>query len=74
MKVKKAKIFAPKKVKGGTSLGREGDVWFAVKCANFSSVEQKAFKTYEMRADNFSIPHPMKRPMMITRLVLRHFS
>ena len=46
MKVKKAKIFAPKKVKGGTSLGRDGDVWFAVKCANFSSVEQKAFKTY----------------------------
>ena len=47
MKVKKAKIFAPKKVKGGTALGREGDVWYAVKCANFTSVEQKAFKRYK---------------------------
>ena len=46
MKVKQAKIFAPKKVKGGTPLGRDGDVWFAVKCANFTSVEQKAFKRY----------------------------
>ena len=42
----KAKINQPKKVKGGSVLGKEGEVWFALKCSNFNKTECRSFKAY----------------------------
>ena len=42
----KAKINQPKKVKGGSDLGKEGEVWFALKCSNFNKTECRSFKAY----------------------------
>ena len=42
----KQKIFVPKKVKGGSGLGKGGDVWFAVKVTGFSNVELRSLKKY----------------------------
>ena len=44
--MKKAKINQPKKIKGGTVVGKEGEVWFALKCSNFNKTECRAFKGY----------------------------
>jgi len=44
--MKPAKIFVPKKIKGGVTIGKEGEVWFAIKCANFNATELRVFKTY----------------------------
>ena len=44
--MKKAKINQPRKIKGGTVLGKEGEVWFALKCSNFNKTECRAFKGY----------------------------
>ena len=38
-KTKKAKINQPKKVKGGNVVGKEGEIWFALKCLNFNKTE-----------------------------------
>ena len=37
-KVKRSKANQPKKVKGGTVLGKEGELWFAIKCSNSNVV------------------------------------
>lgn len=42
----KQKIFVPRKLKGGTQLGKEGETWFAVKVTGFSNVEIRSFKKY----------------------------
>ena len=42
----KQKIFVPKKLKGGSIIGKDGDVWFAVKVTGFSNVELKSLKKY----------------------------
>jgi len=44
--MKTAKIFAPRKVKGGAIVGKDGEVWYAIKCTNFTPAEHRAFKTY----------------------------
>ncbi len=44
--MKKAKINAPRKVKGGSVLGKEGEIWFALKCSNFNKTECRSFKAY----------------------------
>ena len=44
--MKTAKLFVPKKVKGGSTIGKEGEVWYAVRCANFNPTELRAFKKY----------------------------
>ena len=44
--MKKAKINQPKKIKGGTVVGKEGEVWFAVKCSNFNKTECRSFKAF----------------------------
>ena len=41
-KTKKAKINQPKRIKGGSVVGKEGEIWFALKCLNFNS----SFKQY----------------------------
>ena len=48
--MKQAKIFVPKKLKGGAVIGREGEVWYGIKCANFSAPEHRAFKKYVAEA------------------------
>ena len=42
----KAKIFVPRKIKGGSNvcIGKEGEVWYAIRCSNFSAPEHRAFK------------------------------
>ena len=42
----KQKIFVPRKLKGGTQLGKEGETWFAVKVTGFSNVEIRSLKKY----------------------------
>ena len=44
--MKKAKIFVPRKIKGGSSIGKEGEVWHAIRCSSFSAPEHRAFKKY----------------------------
>ena len=44
--MKKAKIFVPRKIKGGSSIGKEGEVWYAIRCSSFSAPEHRAFKKY----------------------------
>ena len=44
--MKQAKIFVPKKLKGGAVIGKEGEGWYGIKCANFSAPEHRAFKKY----------------------------
>ena len=44
--MKRAKFNAPKKIKGGTVVGKTGEIWFAVKCSNFNGTECKSFKKY----------------------------
>ena len=48
--MKQAKIFVPKKLKGGAVIGKEGEVWYGIKCANFSAPEHRAFKKYVAEA------------------------
>ena len=45
-KTKKAKINQPKKIKGGSVVGKEGEIWFALKCLNFNKTECSSFKQY----------------------------
>ena len=45
-KVKRSKANQPKKVKGGTVLGKEGELWFAIKCSNFNKTECRSFKSF----------------------------
>ena len=42
----KAKINQPKKIKGGSVVGKEGETWFAIKCSNFNGTECRSFKKY----------------------------
>ena len=42
----KQKIFVPRKLKGGSQVGKEGETWFAVKVTGLSPVEIRAFKKY----------------------------
>lgn len=44
--VKKSKVFCPRKIKGGATVGKEGETWFVVKTSNLSNIELKAFKKY----------------------------
>ena len=45
-KIKKSKANQPKKVKGGSVLGKEGEIWFAIKCSNFNKTECRSFKSF----------------------------
>ncbi len=40
----KRKANAPKKIVGGRILGRDGDIWFAVKVNGFDKVDYRDFK------------------------------
>ena len=44
--MKTAKIFVPRKIKGGSVVGKEGEVWYAIKCQNFNNTELRSFKKY----------------------------
>ena len=44
--MKQAKIFVPRKLKGGSVIGKEGELWYGIRCANFSAPEHRAFKKY----------------------------
>lgn len=44
--MKKTKIFVPRKLKGGSAIGKDGEVWYGIRCANFSAPEHRAFKKY----------------------------
>ena len=46
VKTKVPKLFAPRKVKGGNLLGKEDEVWFAVRAKDFSATENRDFKRY----------------------------
>ena len=45
-KTKKAKINQPRRIKGGSVVGKEGEIWFALKCLNFNKTECSSFKQY----------------------------
>ncbi len=40
----KRKANAPKKITGGRVLGKEGEVWYAVKVIGFGKVDYRDFK------------------------------
>ena len=41
----KKKVNAPKKLVGGRILGKEGDMWFAVKVSGFEKQDFRDFKS-----------------------------
>jgi len=40
------KLFAPKKIKGGYVLGKDGETWFAVRAKDFKPKDIREFKEY----------------------------
>ena len=40
------KLFAPRKIKGGSILGKDEQMWFAVRANNFSAGDSREFKRY----------------------------
>jgi hypothetical protein len=45
-KTKGPKLFAPRKVKGGNVLGKDDEVWYAVRAKGFSTSDNRDFKRY----------------------------
>ena len=45
-KTKGPKLFAPRKVKGGNVLGKDDEVWYAVRAKGFSASDNRDFKRY----------------------------
>ncbi len=40
------KLFVPKKIKGGYVLGKDGEMWFAVRAKDFKPKDAREFKQY----------------------------
>ena len=45
-KAKGPKLFAPRKIKGGNVLGKDDEVWYAVRAKDFSTQDNREFKRY----------------------------
>ena len=43
---KEPKLFAPRKIKGGSILGKENEIWYAVRAGNFAASDNREFKRY----------------------------
>lgn len=40
------KLFVPRKIKGGHLLGKDGEIWFAVRAKDFTPGDNRDFKQY----------------------------